>query len=297
MLDNRSLSAIYRDLYEPKKLAFSAQSTKSQYRITLAKLAEFLGREPTLDDLTDATVTAFMAWRIAAGRAARTGNKGRDNLCAIWRFAARKGLIDRWPDVDAAIEPERIPKAWMPGEIDRLFTSARQELGHIGGLPIQASDWWIALLSVLWDTGERIGAAVQVEWTEVDLHEGWITIRAETRKGHRREMIHKLHPETIERLKEIKRGRGKVFPWPFSYTYLWNRLNRILERADLPTDRMSKFHRVRKSVASHGEAAGINATQLLGHSGRRVTERYLDTRIVKKPQAADVLFRPGGGCD
>jgi hypothetical protein len=48
-------------------------------------------------------------------------------------------------------------------------------------------------------------------------------------------------------------------------------------------------------VASHAEAAGMNATELLHHSTRKVTLAYLDPRIVKRPQAADVLFRPGKG--
>ena len=41
------------------------------------------------------------------------------------------------------------------------------------------------------------------------------------------------------------------------------------------------------------KAAGGNASNLLGHSGRRVTEKYLDPRVVTPPQASDMLFRPG----
>jgi integrase len=52
------------------------------------------------------------------------------------------------------------------------------------------------------------------------------------------------------------------------------------------------FHRLRKSVSSHLEAAGINSTSAMGHSSREVTERsYIDRRIAKTVSPADVLFR------
>lgn len=38
--------------------------------------------------------------------------------------------------------------------------------------------------------------------------------------------------------------------------------------------------------------AGGNATELLGHSSRKVTEAYLDPEIVARPAACDRLFRP-----
>lgn len=61
----------------------------------------------------------------------------------------------------------------------------------------------------------------------------------------------------------------------------------------LPDNRLYKFHAIRKSVASHYEAAGGNATELLGHTSRKITRAYLDPRIVRKKSAIDVLFRPG----
>lgn len=95
-------------------------------------------------------------------------------------------------------------------------------------------------------------------------------------------------------LQTIHRERNtRVFPWPYTDTYLWRKYEALLNRAGLPSDRAHKFHCVRKSVASYFEAAGGNATELLGHSSRRITRRYLDPRVVSPPQASDVLFRPG----
>ena len=76
-----------------------------------------------------------------------------------------------------------------------------------------------------------------------------------------------------------------------SLTY--RRMGRIMLRAGLPDSREFKFHAIRKSTASHYEAAGGNATKLLGHSSRKVTQTYLDPRIVQTTPAVDLLFRPG----
>ena len=78
-----------------------------------------------------------------------------------------------------------------------------------------------------------------------------------------------------------------------SPTYLWKKFGDLLTVAGLPNDSRSKFHRIRKSVASHAEARGGNATAMLRHSKREVTEAYLDPTIAKQQQPSDVLFRLG----
>lgn len=161
---------------------------------------------------------------------------------------------------------------------------------------VPARLWWHALHAVLWDTGERITAVFRLEWSTVDLDSGHVRCPAENRKGGRADRVYRLHPDTVTALQAIYRERNtRVFPWPYTSTYLWRKYGNLLERAGLPSDRAHKFHCVRKSVASYFEAAGGNATELLGHSSRRVTRRYLDPRVVSPPQASDVLFRPEAG--
>lgn len=65
-------------------------------------------------------------------------------------------------------------------------------------------------------------------------------------------------------------------------------LNKLRGGGTSPTDRPAP-----QSAASYFEAAGGSAQKLLGHSDSRVTKRhYLAPRIVKPPQASDLLFRP-----
>lgn len=299
MLDN-TLEGYYRVLYEPQKMRGKSESQKENYRIQFKHFARFLNRPATVDDLTDATVAKAMDWIVSRGRTNRTANKFRDLICALWRFLARKrietsaGEMLQEPDVEPLPEPERIPVAWTREQLVTLFSACQNQPGFIAGIP--ADLWWHALHSLIWDTGERIRPIYSLEWRDLDLSSGYVTIRAETRKGRTRDMQHRLHPDTVKLLERFgpRRDRERVLPWPHPYDYLWNRYKRLLKFAGLPNGRERMFHCIRKSVASWFESAGGNATELLDHSSRKITKRYLDPRIVGKTHASDLLFRPEG---
>lgn len=261
------------------------------YLSSIRSFGKFLQRPAAMSDLTDDTVGMFLNWFMQKGRSPYSANKEHANLLAIWRFACRKQILKTWPDVEREVEPKRIPLAWTEEEMHQLFASLAREEGRIGVLP--AAAWWTALHFIAWDTGERISALRNLKWKYVDMRRGWLHIPAEIRKGKREDKVFKLSADTLASLTLIQKPkREDVFPFPYSHTYLYDLYAKVLERAGLPTDRKSKFHRLRKSVASHVEAAGGNATSLLGHSTRKVTMNYLDPRIVGEKHAADMLFRP-----
>lgn len=285
-----SLHAFFDAYFRPLFLRGRSPKTIKLYLTTLRKFDLFLGRPATLNDLNDDTVSRYLTWFRDLPREAASANKERCNLLAIWRFAARKQFVDHWPDVKAEILPLRIPRAWTSDELARLIASCKKETGYVASIP--AGPWWTALHLVAWDTGERISALLGLQWKHVDLANGWLHVPAEIRKGKRSDRLFRLAPDTIDAVKVIQLPkRPYVFPWVLSQTYIWDKYEPILERAGLPTDRMSKFHRMRKSVASHLEAAGGNATELLGHAKRETTLAYLDPRIIGEKQASDVLFR------
>ncbi len=290
----QSLQSFYVDTFQPLHLRARSQRTKQLYATTLGNFKKFLQREPDLGDFTDETVSRFLSWFRALGRSPYTVNKERDNLLCLWRFAARKRVVDCFPDVRPDTEPKRIPQAWSKTELQRLFNACKSQTGWIAG--VRACDWWIALHHVAWDSGERITAILSLTWPCIDFENNFVLMPAETRKGGLEDRLYKLSKESVEALKTVRQQQQseRVFHWPHSPTYLWDRYKKILKLAALPTDRKSSFHRLRKSVASHFEAAGGNATTLLGHSARKVTEAYLDPRIVEQPQAVDRLFRIDG---
>ena len=75
--------------------------------------------------------------------------------------------------------PRRNPSAGMIADFQALLAVARRQTGEIGGVP--ASDWWVSLVMVAWESGERIGALMAA--TPRDLRGQHLSIPAEARKG------------------------------------------------------------------------------------------------------------------
>lgn len=301
--NKRSLSSILENYYFPRAQKVRSEKTRQQYRFALANFTDTLkprrgeAYQPTRADLTDDNLLAMSHWmqeqRLPDGRprfAVKTINERVGRISALWTFLARKHKVKTWPTVSRVPEPQRVPVAWSPHELETLIAYLWTLTGPVG--PIAACSFWVSLHLVLWDTGERIGALRKCELAHVDWDGGWLMVPAENRKGKRRDRIYKLREETLAALRSIQYPRRKyIWDWPFNELYLWRKYKSLRNAAGLATDSRSSFHRMRRSVATHYEAAGGNATELLGHSDRRVTKQsYLDERFLKTPQAVDRLF-------
>lgn len=281
-------------MYREKRLPLGDNSTLRQFAINFRRFNLYLGREATINDLNDDSIQRVMVGMVRKdGLEPRTANKFRDNMLALWRFLCRRGLLTRWPEVSPLNEPERDPIAWSREQLRVLFRACEQQEGDFNGVP--ANLFWHCLHAVAWDVAERISGLLSLAWSDVDLHGRWVTIRAEGRKGKTADKTSRIHADTANLLAKIITPRRElVFDWPYSQCYLWPKYGKILEAAGLPNDRRHKFHCMRKSSASYFEAAGGNAQKLLGHKDGRVTQRYLDPRVIGGMHASDVLFRPAG---
>jgi integrase len=176
----------------------------------------------------------------------------------------------------------------MPEELATLLAATKRIQGDIGDAP--ASLWWDAMIRVILDTGERVGAARQVRWDWIQGE--WLLIPAEARKGKTRDRRYRLSSETVAALARLRKHLGaakEVFPWPYGETYLWNRFKLVLKAAGLPETRKHQLHCLRKTVGSAVYAAGGSPQDALDHADRRTTQRYLDPRVVKKEQPCDIL--------
>jgi len=266
-------------VYVPSRLLDASPHTVRLYRLSISAFAKTIDRPPTLDDLTNDLIRLHLAKRMSARRSPATANKDRAQLLAIWRHATTHGYKTTWPDVRELREPQRAPVAWLPGECGVLLAQSCRERGRIGGVP--AGLFWNALLLVLLDTGERIGAVMQLRWDWLSRDGGFLAIPAEARKGRTRDKVFRLSDATgvaIQKLREYQPG-PLVFAWPHNRGCLWRRFGMVLSHAGLPADRKSKFHRLRKTVATAVYAAGGDAQRALDHRDARTTESYLDPRI------------------
>lgn len=282
------ISQYFESVYRPRKLFGKSQNTVRLYRLSIRSFEKTLGRPALLSDLSDETVMMHMQRVIDAGRSRATANKDREQLLVLWRHAFRAKLIATYPDVPKAIEPVRTPEAWMIDDLDALLAAARSQTGKIGNAP--ACLFWESLIRLCLDTAERIGAVMALTWD--DLERDWILVKAEHRKGGKRDKRYQLSAETVAILGELRRyncARPTIFHWPHHWTYLWARYKAVVKSAGLPTGRKCQLHRLRKTTASIANAAGLNAQELLDHQHRRTTNSYLDPRFSRTEQASDVV--------
>lgn len=275
------------DMYARKRLKLSSPNTLRLYKHSIKAFSQTLGRPATIEDFHDDALEEHMARIVSSGLSIASANKDYAQLTALWRFANRNRLVQTWPNVVPFREPEQIPLGWMPNEIDRLFTAIDQEQGTIKGAP--ARMWWRALLLVLFDTGERIGAVRKLERSS--LVGNHLLVPAAFRKGNRRDKLFALRDETVQILQDliVLHREPLLFPWDRCETYVYNRYSTILRRAGLSTDRRSKFHRIRRTVASAVASQGGNPTTAMDHANARTTKRYLDPRIVGETSTATLV--------
>lgn len=285
------LKELLEEVYAPLKGI--SDRTVELYRYTIDSFGGWLGHAPTLADLDELVVARFLMHRTRE-RAAATAAKDRAQLRALWEFAARRRLVDKWPTIQVVKVPERVPEAWMTEEFSRLLEATSQETAVLDGIP--AAKWWRAFLLVMYDTAERQAAVASLRWFGV--RGASILFRAEDRKGQRRDILRDISEETqaaLDEIRGVRKPSDLVFPWPLAKTYLWTRMSAILKRAGLPAGRRDKFHKIRRTTASYYQQAGHSAQMLLDHSSPAVTRKYLDPRIVRPVSAPSVIPRPTAG--
>lgn len=278
----------YLDRYFRLNLKIRSEHSRNIYRLSLLNLQGIVGREPTLLDLTDDNIVLMMRGLLDSGLAIATVNERRARIHALWTWLAKRGIVPTWPTTPPLDEPHRSPRAWSREELVKLLVMCRQQRGWIAGVP--AGIWWASLHLALWDSAERISALVACRWEH--LQGEWLTIPAELRKGKHSDATYKLSHATLAALDEIRSpARELIWPWPKHPTYLWDTYRTMRQRAGLPTDSKSSFHRMRRSVATHFHAAGGNATEALGHSDPGVTRKsYLDVRQIDAQHPPDLLW-------
>lgn len=275
------------DLYEQyrtKNRKLRAASTDLVYRIAIRQLGRALGHEPTIADLTDDNLVLLE--NHLASRAPATINERTGRIKALWRWYAKQGGIPTWPTIDRLPVPEPYRRAWTVEQVETLLRATASRKGSYGG--VSAAQWWRAYLLVLWDTGERSGAAraLRFDWLTKD----GILVPAEVRKGHK-SAFYRLSRETRRSIDEIAQPpRQQIFPWSLSDSSFYLHYGKLLVAAGLPCDRKSKSQRMRRTHLTFWSIGGGDPTARAKHTSRAVTETYyLDESMLPQPDPEQVL--------
>lgn len=289
-----TLMQLCESLYFPLNIRIQEQ-TRYQYRLAISCYGRFLGHVPTLDDLTDESVTRWMSKRLQDGLASITVRERAGRLQTLWTWLAKRRVVDAFPTFVKPEAADAHPCALSVAQLSALFRSAGKERGTIGGVP--ADLWWLSFLGFVWNTAERKTAALAVrpEWLSLDnQHFAKASIPPHVRKGRKKWGVYDLWPETVPMLRavvEASRGSEVVWPFPYSPQSYYTRYNRILRDAGIPVNRKTKTHSLRVSHATWRTVAGGDATRQLGHSDPATTAKhYIDARMLPPDQTR--LFIP-----
>lgn len=272
----------------------------AMYESTLDRFRDFLGHEPTVDDLDDLTAAKFLRWRQthqhSKFKLISPASLAKDSahLRSLWTWLAKKrwkksdGELLEFPDYARPRVPKPVPKAYKADELARILEAARTRKGRVAGKP--AAWYWLTKIQALFQTGERIGAVMQIRWSEVDLERCTLTFLAATRKGHRETITRPITPQLAKLLATQKGADNeRVWPWLDDREMLscYASLRVLCDRAEVP---YKPFHAIRKATASYLKKAGISAKKQLGHASEEMAEtHYYDEDITGRESNLDYL--------
>ncbi len=110
------LHQLFNDFYRPLRLRGRSTNTTRLYGCTIRAFGRWLGYDPTIDDLSDLTLSRYLDHR-AATRSPYTAEKERSQLCSLWRF---EGFCRR----DRKCHLHRCPTAFrVPGHLTNSVRS------------------------------------------------------------------------------------------------------------------------------------------------------------------------------
>jgi integrase len=291
----------FHDLYRPLRLRGKSHRTTMLYECTFRAFGRWLGRVPVVADLDDLVVARYLEAR--AGQVAPlTAERERIQLCALARLLAERRVIEFPLTVPPGRLPERVPEAWSLEDMAKLVAAAADLATYCGrgGRPpcftrpveveapatparaLAQAPLFSALIPVLWETGERIWAVMEAR--PEDYRRPHLLLRAEARKGAKRDRVYTLSAATCDRLEAlIVPGRDRVFVWDRSKSTLWHQLRKVMRAAGLRGDKKRLgFHQIRRTACTHYAAAGGDPRWFLDHENLRTTSRwYLDPRYIE----------------
>jgi integrase len=291
-----TLSAFWRLYVQPTWLAGRKASWKtvSLYQDAINYWARFT-TDPPLCEIDD-----FVLQRFREGLEALPGRKGPSLSAASIRKHYRSVQTclcltgPRLPSAGAAGSAWRKAQRLLkeipllePPPADEIDDDSNFTVDEIGGLldacakmytphrvpGVMAPEWWRSLIMVAYNTGERIGALLDVTFDDLD--GTTLTFPRSIRKGRRKSNVVDLNVYAARAIERIRTDREKIFEWPYSERHFFKSWERLRARAGISAARQFGTHALRKATAT--ELADIDeraAQYALGHSSINTTRGH-----------------------
>ena len=294
-----TLGEFYVQRFVPEHVELQKPATRANYDTIFRN---HLG--PLLGGLSIAEIgdDCVMSFRAALHRRlkASTANLVLAKLRVMLRFAKRARVIAVMPDVERLSVPRSRPKPVYSDEQIELLIGAAMDFGHEAHI--------ICLLAV--DMGLRISEICALEWTDIDLDAGSITVQHNAYRGQTqtpkgvigtlamtsrlKKALAKYKRRALDKpLVLYRRSQftgGELAPHsPHSLQYV---LNLVQRKAGLPD---SGMHLLRHTVLTRLARLGADVYEVQAvarHSRLETTQAYLHLQQAKLARgAADLLDR------
>jgi len=226
-----------------------------------------------LDEITEAKVEQYKAARLRDGLKPKSVNNHLTVLSACLKKAVDCGNLE-----SGKLPCIRPLKALPPSFAYLTFEESERLLSAIDD-----RTYYGMTLAAL-RTGMRMGELMALDWMDVNLERGLITVRRALSAGvltdtksHRERHI-PINPDLLDWLMGEPQRRGLVFHYSDGSAVVYGRAKRSLMRYSAAADvRFVGWHGLRHSFASQltMKSAPARAVQaFLGHSDLRTTMRY-----------------------
>jgi integrase len=227
-----------------------------------------------LDHLTVQDFERLKARMLAKNLSRKRVNNVLNVLSKLLRYALELEIVGKIPIVKTLKVPPQKFDFFTDVELERLIDGAKVE-----------PEWRTAIVLAA-DAGLRMGEILALEWGDIDLKAGLLTVmRSDWRgqigspKGGRARKV-PLTGRALAALKAHRHLRGKlVFCWedgrPWTFVTMRAGMKRQEKRAGL---RLTGWHILRHTFCSHlamRGAAPRAIQELAGHAGITVTQRYM----------------------
>lgn len=261
--------------------------TADHYRRAIRQYAEAISLgDATAHDLSDDGLVALEKYLIDLDYSITTVNERLGRVKALWKWLAQRGELKVWPTIARIPEPEPYRRAWTVEQVRQILQACKRMDYTYDGVP--ASHWWRVWHYVQWETGERTGALLRLQWTWIN--ERGIDVPAMARKGMK-SAYYRLSAHSLRELEAIRAPRREiVFPWDLHPCMFWEHYSRLLRYAGLPDDRKCKPQRMRRTHLTYWAVGGEDATLRAKHVDSETTRKhYLDETILGGIDPATVL--------
>lgn len=282
--NNLTFGMFYDETYLPQQVtdSKSAGALRAEKGLYTNWLAPTLAKKP-LRDIAPIHLEAIKKKMLAAGRSARSVEYALALVRQVFNLARQRDRFDGFSPTSKVKKPhednQRL-RFLTHDEADRLLAALAERSRDVHDM---------ALISL--DCGLRAGEIFRLEWGDIDLERGVITLRGTSRRVGTGTKSGKSRPSIMtEAVKTMLAGRKRGEPTTLVFpgregkrmTQMSDTFPRVVDTLGLNEgivdDRQKVvFHTLRHTFASRLVENGIDlftVKELMGHSTTKMTERY-----------------------